>query len=144
MDLLGSLMWIEAMAMKRLPLTQEQFDQLPVADHWQIDEVPRELWDRIPGLQRLQDTFAIMGSGSVSDPGLLNGIMSIAGIDVLVNEPNPMAGEPPGNAYHYVFQKTNHAGFPYIMHGPYISETVVPHWFDAPDLERYWGGGANA
>jgi len=131
------------MAIKRSLLTQEQFDQLPVGDNWQIDEVPRDLWGKIPGLQRLQDTFAIMGSGSVSNPGLLNGIMSIAGIDVLVNEPNPMAGEPPGNAYHYVFQKINDSRFPYIMYGPYISETIVPHWFDAPDLERYWAGGAN-
>jgi hypothetical protein len=52
-DLPDSLIRIEGMAIKRSLLTQEQIDQLPVGANWQIDEVPREFWGKIPGLQRL-------------------------------------------------------------------------------------------
>jgi hypothetical protein len=50
-------------------LSREQFNLLSTTDHWSINEVPREHWDRIPGLQRLHDTVAIMASGSYS-PGI--------------------------------------------------------------------------
>jgi hypothetical protein len=126
------------MAVKRTPLTQEQFDRLQLVGGWTIDEIPREHWDKIPGLQRLQDTFAVMSSGCVIAPGVLNGINAVAGLDVLVQEPRPMAKEPPGNAYHYVVQRTSDTRFPFIMHGPFKSETLVEHWFDAPQLDRYW------
>jgi hypothetical protein len=85
------------MGAKRTLLTQEQFDRLQLVG-WTIDEVPQALWPSIPGLQRLQDTFAIMANGSVANPGVLNGINAVAGFDVLVQEPRPMANEPPGNA----------------------------------------------
>ena len=125
------------MGAKRTPLTQEQFDRLERVG-WTIDEVPQEHWPKIPGLQRLQDTFAIMASGSVVNPGMLNGINAVAGIDVLVQEPRPMAGEPPGNAYHYVIQKITDERFPFLLHGPFTSEAIVDHWFNAPQLDRYW------
>jgi len=125
-------------AFKRTLLTQEQFNQIPVDSNWHIDDVPRDLWDKIPGIERLNDTFAIMASGSVSSPSILNGINSIAGMDVLVHETNPMPSETPGNAYHYVFQETNDKRYPIIMHGPFRSETIIPHWFDAPDIDTYW------
>jgi hypothetical protein len=129
------------MAAKRTLLTQEQFDRLGLVG-WTIDEVPREHWSKIPGLQRLQDTFAVMASGSVVNPGILNGINAVAGIDVLAHETRPMAKEPPGNAYHYVIQKTSDDRFPYILHGPFRSETIVEHWFDADQLDRYWSDGS--
>lgn len=125
------------MTWKRTPLTNEQFSQLE-ATGWVIDEVPREHWDKIPGLQRLHDTFAVFASGCVVNPLVLNGISAVAGIDVLAYESRPMAGEPPGNAYHYVVQKTGDPRYPYLLHGPFRSETIVDHWFDAPQLDRYW------
>jgi hypothetical protein len=125
------------MAIKHTPLTQAQFDQLALVD-WTINEIPREIWPKIPGLQRLQDTFSVMGSGSVVNPGILNGINAVAGIDVLAYERNPMGGEPEGNAYHYVIQKISDPRYPYVLHGPFKSETIVDHWFDAPQLDRYW------
>jgi hypothetical protein len=62
----------------------------------------------------------------------------VAGIDVLAHESNPRKGEPEGNAYHYVFQRTSDPNCPYTMYGPFKSETIVNHWFDAEDLDNYW------
>lgn len=125
---------------KRKPLTQEQFDQLHTTDGWNIDEVPRENWEKIPGLIRFEDTFAIIASGTVSDPRILNTIHAIAGFDVLVHESHPMVhkAESEGNAYHYVIQKINDDRHPYLMYGPFRSETRVDHWFEADDLDLYW------
>jgi len=125
------------MTVKRVPLSEEQFGLL-AAVGWAIDDVPREHWDKIPGLQRLQDTFAVMASGSTANPQVLNGINAVAGIDLLAHESRPMAGEPPGNAYHYVVQKLTDPRYPYLLNGPFRSETIVDHWFDAPQLNRYW------
>jgi len=126
------------MSVKRTPLTQEQFERLNTTANWDICEVPREHWDKIPSIQRLRDTVAIKGSADITAPQILNGIHSIAGFDVLTYEKNPMEGEPEGNAYHYVIQQINDPRYPYLMHGPFKSETIVPHWFDAEDLDRYW------
>ena len=125
------------MALKRVPLTEEQFGRLSAVG-WSVDEVLREHWDKIPGLQRLQDTFAVMASGCPVNPQVLNGISAVAGVDVLAHESRPVFGEPPGNAYHYVVQKTIDLRFPYMLHGPFRCETIVDHWFDAPQLDRYW------
>jgi hypothetical protein len=128
------------MAIKRTPITEEQFKLIHTTVDWNIDEVPQENWEKILGLQRLDATFAIMASGTISDPRTLNNIEAIAGMDVLVGEENPKIekGEGEGNAYHYVFQKTNDVRYPYIMHGPFKSETRIDHWFDADDLNAYW------
>ena len=125
------------MKAKRVPLSEEQFRLLSAID-WTIDDVPREHWSKIPGLQRLQDTFALMASGSLVNPKALNGISAIVGIDVLVHETCPKDSEPPGNAYHYVIQELSDTRWPYLLYGPFRSETVVDHWFDAPQLDRYW------
>ena len=58
----------------------------------------------------------------------------------LVHEINPQIdkNEPEGNAYHYVVQKIKDNRYPYILHGPFTSETKVKHWFDAEELSTYW------
>lgn len=128
------------MKRKRKPLTEEQYDKLCTTDGWKLNEVPAENWEKIPGLIRLEDTVAIMASGTVSDPRILNTIHAIAGFDVLVYESHPMVhkAEPEGNAYHYVIQKINYDRYPYLIYGPYRSETRVDHWFEADDLDLYW------
>ena len=128
------------MAIKRTPLTKEQFRLIKTTSGWNIDEVPREHWSKIPGLQRLDDTIGVMASGCSDDPKVLNNIKAIAGMDVLVHETNPIVDkdEKEGNAYHYVIQKINDDRFPSILHGPIKSETIVPHWFEAEDLNVYW------
>jgi hypothetical protein len=125
------------MSVKRTPLTQGQWDRLGLVG-WTIDEVPSKYWRIIPGLKRLQDTFGIMASGSITNSGMLNGINAVAGIDVLVQEPRPRPNEPPGNAYHYVIQKIADERYRFLLHGPFRGETVVDHWFDAPQLDPYW------
>lgn len=128
------------MTPKRKPITQEQFGQLATIDGWNTNEVPRKNWEKIPGLLRREDTLAIMVSGTYSDPRILNEINAIAGFDVLVHESSPKThkGEPEGNAYHYVIQKINDYRYPYLMHGPFKSETRVKHWYKADDLDLYW------
>ena len=128
--------------MKRTPLTAEQFKLLQTTDTWAIDEVPKEHWNKIPGIERLPDTFAIMASGACNDPKILNGISAIVGFDVLACEPNPQLAknEPEGNAYHYVIQKLNRADYPYLLYGPFKNQTVVKHWFEYEDLNKYWRG----
>lgn len=126
------------MVVKRRLLTEDQFRLLKTTDGWNIDEVPSEHWSKIPGLQRLEDTVGIMASGSNAQ--ILNGVRAVVGIDVLVHERNPMIhkNEPEGNAYHYVVQKINDSRFPYILHGPFKAQTIVPHWFEADALDVYW------
>jgi len=85
------------------------------------------------------DTVAVMASGCENTPRYINGILAIAGADVLVLERNPRTGEPEGNAYHYVFQESGHSQYPYVMHGFFRAETRIPHWFAAEDLSVYWG-----
>lgn len=126
------------MGLKKTIITREQFALLRTTDDWAIVDVPREHWEKIPGLERLHDTFAVMASGCQT-PGVLNGIFANAGLDVLAHETKPKKDEPPGNAYHYVFQSLPDES--YLMTGPFkgkYGETVVPHWFDADDLDRYW------
>ncbi|SRR6266446_2493241 len=126
--------------MKRTPLTENQFKLLQTTDGWNIDEVPKEHWDKIPGIERLHDTFGILASGTCSDPKILNSVSSIVGFDVLAHESNPNTAknEPAGNAYHYVIQKLERTDYPYLMHGPFRKETLVDHWFDYEDINRYW------
>ena len=123
---------------KRKPLTQDQFDELQLLPDWQIDEVPQEHWKKIPGLARPDDTFAVMASGSISNPQTLNGINAIAGLDILVHEGRRKPDELPGNAYHFVIQKIDDPRYPYLIHGEFKSETIVPHWFEADNLDVYW------
>jgi hypothetical protein len=126
------------MSAKHKPLSEKQFSNLYSLENWTLAEVPKQDWASIPGLQRQEELIGVMISGSFSDPRTLNGIHSIAGIDALVHETNPMDGEPPGNAYHYVIQKTNHHTCPYLIHGPFRRETIVDHWFTSDQLDRYF------
>ncbi len=125
------------MTIKATLLTIDEFDQLSLNPNWELTDIPPENWNKIPGIERLKDTFAMMGSACPSDPHILNKLSSIAGIDVLTLESNPKVGEPEGNAYHYVFQLTNDPKYPYKMYGPFKLETRVPHWFEVKDLDNY-------
>ena len=128
------------MAIKSVKLSEEQFNFLKTSDNWfKTDDVPKEFWGNIPGIQRLHDTIAIMGSANCNDPMYLHGIKDIiAGIDVLTSESNPKFGEKEGNAYHYVIQHIKDDKFPYKIYGPYKTNMKVPHSFDCDDLENYW------
>lgn len=120
-------------------MTNEQFKVIATSLDWRFRDIPRKDWE-ILGLQRLQHTFAVMGSASITNPRVLNDIEAVAGMDVLVSEAHPMVhkGEPSGNAYHWVVQKTDHPQFPYILHGPFPCQTLVPHWFMDDDITVYW------
>ena len=122
--------------MNRKPLTEQQFLPFLGATDWNPFEVPLQTLRCL--VPRLSDTFAVMGSACPHQPRFLNGVWAIAGADVLAIERNPKYGEPEGNAYHVVLQQSGDARFPYIMHGPFRSETRVPHWFTYSDLDRYW------
>jgi hypothetical protein len=123
---------------KATPFTKEQFNQLELKQNWEIVDISPESWNKIPGIQRLRDTFAIMGSACLTDPRCLNRLNGVAGIDVLISEAHPKIGEPEGNAYHYVFQYTGNPNYPYTMYGPFKAETKVLHWFNVDDLDSYW------
>ncbi|HAH46658.1 hypothetical protein [Gimesia sp.] len=127
---------------KKYPLTANQFDGLNVLTGWSINELPDSTWKDIPNLPRKENTISVMASGDCSSE-ILNGINSIVGIDVLVHETNPKPGEKPGNAYHMVIQKINDDKYPYLMHGPFNKQTVVPHHFEAEDLEIYFEQGTD-
>lgn len=126
------------MSARQTPITEEQFEALRALTDWSIDEVPPKYWGQIPGLQRRDRIVAIMASGDAYDPKTLNSIEAIVGMDVLVSEHNRKQDEPEGNAYHYVFAKTDDSRRPYMMYGPYIKQTRVKHWFDAEDLDTYF------
>ena len=72
--------------------------------------------------------MAVVASGCEQAPRHLNGILAVAGIDVLVLERNRKVGEPEGNAYHYVLQQSGHPTYPYILHGFFRCETRVAHY----------------
>jgi hypothetical protein len=126
------------MGAPQIPITEEQFEALRALTDWSIDEVPSEKWGQIPGLQRRGQIVAIMASGDAYDSKTLNSINAIVGMDVLVSEDKRKHDEPEGNAYHYVFAKTDDSQHPYTMYGPYIKQTRVKHWFDAEDLDTYF------
>lgn len=125
------------MKAKRKLLTEQQFGVLSKVQGWKVFEVPREQWGSIPGVSRLEDTIAIMGSANIYDRKLLNQIQSVAGFDQLVHETNPHNGEPEGNAYHYVVQQISNSNYPFILHGPYRTDANINHWFQADDLDEY-------
>jgi hypothetical protein len=126
---------------KHVPLSRHQCEILQRDDQWKLFEIPREDWNNIPGLSRVENTFAVMGSADPNDPRLLNMIKrSVAGFDQLVFEPNPKPGETEGNAYHFVIQESGHEDCPYILHGPFYTEARVAHHFEAGDLDHYNSG----
>lgn len=128
--------------MKRTPLTEVQFKQLDITTGWELTDVHAKYWDKIPGLERRDEIVAVLASGCYTETRVLNAIEAVAGMDVLVHESNPRENEPEGNAYHYVIQQTCRKDFPYILTGPFKSETRVKHWYEADDLDTYWKEGS--
>ncbi len=124
--------------MNRTPLTEDQFRLIVTPPDWRPVEIPLASWLQLPCVQRAYDTVAVMGSGCRFDQRVLHGVLAVAGADALVRERNRKRGEPEGNAYHYVFQRSGHPRFPYLVYGPFTSETRVPHWFSSDHLEAYW------
>lgn len=125
----------------KYPLTEEQFKCLKGLENWDVFEIPVAEWQRIPNLPRMEDTIAVMASGGFLGT-TLNQITAIIGLDILVHETRPTPGEKAGNAYHMVIQKISDIRYPYLMHGPFRSETLVPHHFDVSDLNIYFQDGA--
>lgn len=122
---------------KRIPLTEEESQRVIRDQNWNLFEIPRQDWERIPGLQRLEDTIACMGSASPNEARWLNDRHAVAGFDQLVFESNRKPGEPEGNAYHYVVQESGRSDYPYILCGPFLTETRVPHHFGPENLNVY-------
>jgi hypothetical protein len=129
------------MGLNRTPLTEDQFEKMRISTDWSIDEVPPDVWDNIPKLPRRDNLLCVMASGTITDSRILNGIYAIGGMDVLAIEDNRQPNEPEGNSYHLVFAKINDPRYPYLMIGPFKSETRVPHWYNADDLSVYWSEG---
>jgi hypothetical protein len=69
---------------KRKLLDTEQFESLSKIQGWKAFEIPRNQWESIIGLHRLNETIAVMGSADFNDLKLLNRINAIAGFDQLV------------------------------------------------------------
>ena len=123
---------------KKIPLTQQQFEKLSNDSEWNLFDMPPKSWKSIPDMPRFEDTFAVMGSADLYNPRLFNMIKRcVAGFDQLVYETKPKPGEPEGNAYHFVVQESGRKDFPYILHGPFITETQVKHHFRVNDIEIY-------
>ena len=65
---------------KRTPLTEEEGESLIRAQDWDVPfEIPDHIWLSTPGIQRIDDTVACMGSVSLSHPRMLNGLPGVAG-----------------------------------------------------------------
>jgi len=123
---------------KKVPLTRQQFEVLCHDSEWKLFDIPSQAWNLIPGLPRLEDTFAVMGSADPYNPRLLNMIKRcVAGFDQLVNETNPKPGEPEGNAYHFVVQESGRDDYPYILHGPFRTGMRINHHFEVNEIEAY-------
>ena len=126
------------MSIKVTIITEEQFTNIRLSSEWELFDIPQENWNNIPGIQRLHDTVAIMGSATYNQPLTMHGKEYIfAGFDVLANEKNPKQNEPEGNAYHYIIQQTSDPEYPYTMYGPYKDGMRVEHWFTVVDIDTY-------
>lgn len=124
--------------MKRYPLTAEQFEVLR-GEGWEIRELPRSEWDRIPNLSRRDDLVAVFYSGCMNQGKLLNGIQAVAGFDAVVQETKPKPGEPELNIYHGVIQQldTTRNAVPFLLHAPFTEETLFGHWGGYGTLQEY-------
>jgi hypothetical protein len=113
-----------------IPLTQTQLDTICYPAGWQIEELSFTCLHQIPKMIRADQLLGGFVSGCRSQPKVLNGFSSIAGMDILRYEPHPQwsKGEWHLNVYHYVIQETTHPSFPYLLHGPFRNETIIGHW----------------
>lgn len=124
--------------MNKYPITHEVFSRLTISE-WEIRELPKEHWDKIPGLPRTHDAISVFYSGSFTDPRALNGIIGIAGFDVVAYENKPKKDEPPINAYHCVIKQLDSSKnpCPYLLYGPFTEETLFGHRGGFDMLEKY-------
>lgn len=118
------------MKTNHVPLTQAHFNSICYPASWQIEESAYPTLHQIPKIIRPEQLLGGFISGSLVQPKLLNGYLSVAGFDILIYEPNPYTtqGETNLNAYHYIIQRTGHPTFPYILRGAFRDETLVGHW----------------
>lgn len=126
----------------RRPLNREMGEKLlklfESVSEWTPIEVPLDAISGL-GLVRPQETVSIWISGSCSNPQLAQAVSATAGIDVLSLESKPKLdkNEPSGNAYHYILQQINNEKFPFMLHGPFETGTIISHWYNAADLDVY-------
>lgn len=128
---------------KILPITAEQYEYLSLQPDWRIVSVPEDNWRKIPNLPRINDTMAVYASGCIHTPQTFNNIEHVGACDIVAYEKNPKIekGETSINVYHCVFQKlkTISGNFEYLMHYPFKSGTVAPHWpKELEELQVYW------
>ena len=129
----------EDMKINHIPITQEQFDTICSLTAWTIEELDLKTLKLIPKIVRPDQVFGGYISGALEQPKMLNGHVSIAGLDVFVHEPYPQTLKHEGdvNVYHYVIQRTGRTDFPYILHGPFRDETLLGHWPTGLVLDVY-------
>ncbi|MBN8712224.1 MAG: hypothetical protein BGO12_08435 [Verrucomicrobia bacterium 61-8] len=127
------------MKANHIPITQEQLDKIYSSDKWEITEINLEELKVIPKIVRPNDLLGAFISGSQDEPKRLNSYPSIAAFEVLVFEKNPKPewNEGPVNAYHYVIRRSGNTAFPYILSGPYTTETIIGHHPDELNLDVY-------
>jgi hypothetical protein len=124
----------------RTPLTQAEFDQLCLADDWEINEVDLKTIQATKGIARKKDVIGAYSSGDANAAKTLNNQEAIFGMDVIVHEQNPMREKNEGdvNVYHYIVKRTTRADYPYLMFGPYAGDTLMGHWPTDLDVEVYF------
>jgi hypothetical protein len=127
------------MKMKKILLTQEQYDLLAQSSQWRIVELGLETIQTIPGIQRKADLLGAFQSGDANATKILNGKAAILGMDVIVYERRPKfhQGEWWVNAYHYVVTKTSDPTLPFCLEGPSPKETLIGHRPTTLDLSPY-------
>lgn len=127
--------------MKRIPITEEQFQVFYGNPNWHITEVPQSHIGQIVNLPRPNQVVAVYSSGDLNGPKILNGISSVLGMDVIAQEttPNVAMNEPELNIYHVIVQKLEAPvhNFKYLMHVSYTEETLGGHWRGADALDEY-------
>jgi hypothetical protein len=123
---------------KKYEITYIQYESILKLENWKFYDVPQECWNNFKGVERLNDTFAIIGSADVNDPKIIHELSNIiSGFDVLTLETNPKPQEPEGNAYHYIIQKIEDPYHQFFLYGPYFEGMATNHWFTSKDLEAY-------
>ena len=120
-------------------LTQEDFDKLLKSDKWKIEEVDLATVKLTPLVERKHQLLGAFTSGDSTITRPLNGQPAVLGMDVFVHEENPWRNQGEGdvNVYHYVVARTGRLDFPYLIRGPYRTETLVAHWPSGLPLEPY-------
>jgi hypothetical protein len=127
------------MKIKKILLTQEQYDLLAQSSQWRKTELGLNAIQKTPGIQRKADLLGAFQSGDASVTKTLNGRESVLGMDVIVYERRPKIHQGEGwvNAYHYIVTKTSDPTLPFRLEGPFRNETLIGHWPTSLDLSPY-------